>query len=340
VTDRRARRSRVAALGVVVTLSLGLAGCRTGATTDTTDNPSATAVATSGQPTPTPTPEQTTHAAADRAFAALETEYDARLGVVAIDTGSGVGVAHRADERFAFASAAKVFIAATVLHGAAPGDLDAVVPIGQGDVLSYAPVTEQHVGSGMTVRALLAAMIRSSDNTAANLLVARVGGPAAVQRWLRGIGDDVTRVDRIEPDLNEAVPGDERDTTTPAQFAADLRTVLLGGALDPDDRALLVDLMRGTTTGAGTIRAGVPEDWTVADKTGTGSYGVRNDVGVVTPPGRDPIVLVVMRAPTPRTPSRTTRWSPLPPARSVPPWTADRPAGQRGSTVAHRPTAS
>jgi beta-lactamase class A len=296
VTDRRARRSRVAVLGVVVTLSLGLAGCRTGATTEATDSPSATAAATSGQmtPTPTPTPEQTTDAAADRAFAALETEHDARLGVVAIDTGSGVGVAHRADERFAFASAAKVFIAATVLDGAAPGDLDAVVPIGQGDVLSYAPVTGQHVGSGMTVRALLAAMVRSSDNTAANLLVARVGGPAGVQRWLRGIGDDVTRVDRIEPDLNEAVPGDERDTTTPAQFAADLSTVLLGGALDPDDRALLVDLMRGTTTGAGTIHAGVPEDWTVADKTGTGSYGVRNDVGIVTPPGRDPIVLVVM----------------------------------------------
>jgi beta-lactamase class A len=296
VTDRRTRRSRVAALGVAVTLSLGLAGCRTGATTDATDRPSATAAATSGQPTPTPTgtPVLTTDAAADRAFAALETEHDARLGVVAVDTDPAAGVAHRADERFAFASAAKVFIAATVLDGAAPGDLDAVVPIGQGDVLSYAPVTGQHIGSGMTVRALLAAMVRSSDNTAANLLVARVGGPAAVQQWLRGIGDDVTRVDRIEPDLNEAVPGDERDTTTPAQFAADLSTVLLGGALDPDDRALLVDLMRGTTTGAGTIRAGVPEDWTVADKTGTGSYGVRNDVGIVTPPGRDPIVLVVM----------------------------------------------
>ncbi|PYY50348.1 class A beta-lactamase [Curtobacterium sp. MCBD17_023] len=289
----------MAALAAVVALSLGLAGCQDAAASDATHSPSGTAAATSGQSTPTPTstpariPAPTTDAAAERAFAALETEHHARLGVVAIDTGSGVGVAHRADERFAFASAAKVFIAATVLDAAAPDDLDAVVPIGQGDVLSYAPVTGQHVGSGMTVRALLAAMVRSSDNTAANLLVARVGGPAAVQRWLRGIGDDVTRVDRVEPDLNEAVPGDERDTTTPAQFAADLRTVLLG-ALDPDDRALLVGLMRGTTTGAGTIRAGVPEGWTVADKTGTGSYGVRNDVGIVTPPGRDPIVLVVM----------------------------------------------
>lgn len=230
----------------------------------------------------------------ERTFAALEAEHDARLGVVAVDTGSGASVAHRAGERFAFASTAKVFIAATVLDDATPGDLDAVVPIGQGDVLSYAPVTSQRVGVGMTVRDLLTAMVRSSDNTAANLLVARVGGPAAVQSWLCGIGDGVTRVDRVEPDLNAAVPGDERDTTTPAQFAADLRTVLLGSALDPDDRTLLVDLMLGTTTGAGTIRAGVPAGWAVADKTGTGSYGVRNDVGIVTPPGRDPVVLVVL----------------------------------------------
>ncbi|GAA1494030.1 class A beta-lactamase [Curtobacterium herbarum] len=246
-------------------------------------------------PTPAaPTHASTTSAATARALDALETRDDARLGLVAIDTGSGATVTHRAGERFAFASAAKVFIAATVLDDAGADDLDAVVPIEQHDVLSYAPVTSQHVGSGMTVRALLDAMLRSSDNTAANLLVARVGGPAVVQQWLRGIGDQVTQVVRVEPDLNEATPGDERDTTTPAQFAADLRTVLLGDALRPEDRKLLVDTMAGTTTGDATIRAGVPDGWTVADKTGTGSYGVRNDVGIVTPPGGTPIVLVVM----------------------------------------------
>jgi beta-lactamase class A len=303
VPVRRGRRAaaeegaavrRVVPLAVVVAFALGLAGCASNA------EPPATARSTTNSATPStsaagaPASASTTSPATTRALDALETDHDARLGLVAVDTDSGATVTHRADERFAFASAAKVFIAATVLDEAAPADLDAVVPIEQGDVLAYAPVTSQYVGTGMTVRELLDAMLRSSDNTAANLLVARVGGPTVVQRWLRGIGDDVTRIDRVEPDLNTAVPGDERDTSTPLQFAVDLRTVLLGDALDDDDRRLLVDTMAGTTTGDGTIRAGVPDEWTVADKTGTGSFGVRNDIGIVTPPGRDPIVLVVM----------------------------------------------
>lgn len=282
---------------LLVATTIALSGCQsmTAPVGLPSSAPSAGTGWDAGTPTPAaPTPASTTSAATTRALDALERRDDARLGLVAIDTGSGATVTHRAGERFAFASAAKVFIAATVLDDARSGDLDAVVPIEQRDLLSYAPVTSQHVGSGMTVRALLDAMLRSSDNTAANLLVARVGGPSVVQQWLRGIGDQVTQVVRVEPDLNEAAPGDERDTTTPAQFAADLRTVLLGDALRPEDRKLLVDTMAGTITGAGTIRAGVPTGWSVADKTGTGSYGVRNDIGIVTPPGRAPIVLVVM----------------------------------------------
>lgn len=282
---------------LLVAATIALSGCQsmTAPVGLPSSAPSAGTGRDAGTPTPAaPTPASTTSAATTRALDALERRDDARLGLVAIDTGSGATVTHRAGERFAFASAAKVFIAATVLDDARSGDLDAVVPIEQRDLLSYAPVTSQHVGSGMTVRALLDAMLRSSDNTAANLLVARVGGPSVVQQWLRGIGDQVTQVVRVEPDLNEATPGDERDTTTPAQFAADLRTVLLGDALRPEDRKMLVETMAGTTTGAATIRAGVPTGWSVADKTGTGSYGVRNDVGIVTPPGRAPIVLVVM----------------------------------------------
>ena len=282
---------------LLVAATIALTGCQsmTAPVGLPSSAPSAGTGRDAGTPTPAaPTPASTTSAATTRALDALERRDDARLGLVAIDTGSGATVTHRAGERFAFASAAKVFIAATVLDDARSGDLDAVVPIEQRDLLSYAPVTSQHVGSGMTVRALLDAMLRSSDNTAANLLVARVGGPSVVQQWLRGIGDQVTQVVRVEPDLNEATPGDERDTTTPAQFAADLRTVLLGDALRPEDRKMLVETMAGTTTGAATIRAGVPTGWSVADKTGTGSYGVRNDVGIVTPPGRAPIVLVVM----------------------------------------------
>ena len=291
------RTRAIIATVLVVAAAIALSGCQsvTAPVGPPSAAPSAETGRDAGTPTPaTPTPASTTSAATTRALDALERRDDARLGLVAIDTGSGATVTHRAGERFPFASAAKVFIAATVLDDARSGDLDAVVPIEQRDMLSYAPVTSQHVGSGMTVRALLDAMLRSSDNTAANLLVARVGGPSVVQQWLRGIGDQVTQVVRVEPDLNEAAPGDERDTTTPAQFAADLRTVLLGDALRPEDRKLLVDTMAGTTTGAATIRAGVPTGWAVADKTGTGSYGVRNDVGIVTPPGRAPIVLVVM----------------------------------------------
>ncbi|MDN4649615.1 class A beta-lactamase [Curtobacterium sp. PsM8] len=282
---------------LLVAATIALSGCQsmTAPVGLPSSAPSAGTGRDAGTPTPAaPTPASTTSAATTRALDALERRDDARLGLVAIDTGSGATVTHRAGERFAFASAAKVFIAATVLDDARSGDLDAVVPIEQRDLLSYAPVTSQHVGSGMTVRALLDAMLRSSDNTAANLLVERVGGPSVVQQWLRGIGDQVTQVVRVEPDLNEATPGDERDTTTPAQFAADLRTVLLGDALRPEGRKMLVETMAGTTTGAATIRAGVPTGWSVADKTGTGSYGVRNDIGIVTPPGRAPIVLVVM----------------------------------------------
>jgi len=242
----------------------------------------------------TPTAAATTDPTTTRALDALEAEHDARLGVVALDTGSGRAVTHRPDERFAAASTGKVFIAAAVLDGSSDDELDAVVPISRADLLAYAPVTAQHVGTGMTVRALLDAMLRYSDNTAANLLVERVGGPAGVQRYLRGIGDTVTRVDRTEPDLNTAVPGDPRDTTTPAQAAADLRSLLLGDALERTDRELLLGWMRGNTTGAATLRAGVPSGWTVADKTGTGSYGVRNDIGVVTAPGKAPVVVVVL----------------------------------------------
>ncbi|MBF4594991.1 class A beta-lactamase [Curtobacterium flaccumfaciens] len=275
---------------------VGLVGCSGGpggaSTGPTSSAPAAASGAASGAAVPSTDPA--TDAATARAFAALERRYDARLGVAAIDTGSGRTIAHRAGERFAFASTVKVFIAAAVLDASSDADLTTVVHYDRGDLLEYAPVTSEHVDTGMTVRELVDAALRSSDNTAANLLVERLGGPDAVERWLRGIGDRTTRVDRVEPDLNEATPGDPRDTTTPERFAADLRTVLLGDALDAADRRVLREAMLGNTTGDATIRAGVDPSWRIADKTGTASYGVRNDIAVVTPPGRDPIVLVVM----------------------------------------------
>jgi len=227
-------------------------------------------------------------------FAALETRFGARLGVFALDTGSGHTVEYRADERFPFCSTSKAMTAGAVLTTAGPAELDRRVTYTPADILSYAPITKQHVAEGMTIRELLDAAVRYSDNTAANLLSGVLGGPKALQADLRKIGDRVTSNDRLEPDLNEATPGDPRDTSTPRAFAADLRAYVLDATLPPDNRALLTTLLRTNTTGAALIRAGVPSGWIVGDKTGNGNYGTRNDIAVIWPPGRAPIVLTVM----------------------------------------------
>jgi beta-lactamase class A len=227
-------------------------------------------------------------------FSDLEARFDARLGVYALDTGSGQVVEHRADERFAFCSTFKALASAALLARTEPADLDRRVTYTSADLLANSPVTEQHVAEGMTLRELMDAAIRHSDNTAANLIFAELGGPAGFEQDLRGIGDQVTESDRIEPELSEATPGDIRDTTTPRAFAANLRTYVLGDALPADDRALLTDWLRNNTTGDELIRACTPAGWVVGDKSGTGGYGTRNDIAVVWPPGRAPIVLAIM----------------------------------------------
>ncbi|MGW2371818.1 class A beta-lactamase [Kitasatospora sp. NPDC001683] len=231
----------------------------------------------------------------EAAFEELERHFGARLGVYAVDTGSGREVAHRADERFAFASTIKSLAAGALLRGATDQELDKVVGYRQEDVLAWAPITSQHVATGMKVRDLAAAAIQYSDNTAANLVMAELGGPEAVQRALRDLGDPTTNVDRTEPTLNEATPGDPRDTSTPHAFAADLRRYVLGDVLTDDRRRLLTDWLLGNTTGGPYIRAGVPADWKIGDKTGTAGYGTRNDVAVAWPSGgRSPVVIVVL----------------------------------------------
>ena len=232
--------------------------------------------------------------AAGPALAALETEVGVRLGVYAVDTGSGEVVEHRADERFPYASTYKALAAAAVLDRTTPAQLDEVVRYTAADLVTYSPVTELHVDTGMPLRDVAAAALQVSDNTAGNLLFDAVGGTAGFEQELRALGDDVTAADRYEPDLNTAVPGDERDTSSPRALATDLRAFAVGDALDPDDRALLLDWMRSSTTGTGLVRAGVPAGWEVADKSGTAAYGTRNDLAVVTPPGRAPIVLAVL----------------------------------------------
>ncbi|MEU8639282.1 class A beta-lactamase [Amycolatopsis sp. NPDC048633] len=249
-------------------------------------------------PAPAPAPPASssskTAAAPQADFAPLEREFDARLGVYAVDTGSGRELAHRGDERFGYASTHKAFSAAAVLQRTSLDGLAKVLKYTRADLQSNSPVTEKHVTTGISLRDAMDAALRYSDNTAANLLFKELGGPPGLAAALRGIGDTTTHVDRTEPGLNDLAPGDIRDTSTPRAMAASLRAFTLGTALPPEKRTVLTDLMRANTTGATVIRAGAPAGWAVADKTGTGDYATRNDIAVVWPPGRAPIVVVVM----------------------------------------------
>jgi beta-lactamase class A len=229
----------------------------------------------------------------DTELSALEQQYGARIGVTAIDTGSGRAVEYRGNSRFALDSTSKLLTAGLLLRDDTDAQLRTVIPYTDADLQTYSPITSQHVGTGMSLVDLIAAALQDSDNTAANLLFAQLGGPAAVQRQLRGIGDRITNSDRTEPDLNTAVPGDPRDTSTPDQMATDLRRFTMGSLLTRTRRTMLMTLMLGNTTGGPYIRAGVPASWTVADKTGNGGYGTRNDIAVVTPPHRAPLVIAI-----------------------------------------------
>ena len=231
-------------------------------------------------------------AAAEDALAALEARHGGRLGVFALDTGTGRSLAHRADERFLMCSTTKFASVATLLARVDAGTerRDRRVAYGAADVaVGYAPDTKAHLAEGgMDVEALCRAAMVHSDNGAANLVLASLGGPDAVTRFVRGLGDGVTRFDRTEPTLNRT--DGPLDTTTPRAFAGTLRAVLLGEALAPASRSLLEGWMVACETGRARIRAGVPAGWTVGDKTGTAGPNA-GDVALLRPPGRAPIVV-------------------------------------------------
>ncbi|MBB4678879.1 class A beta-lactamase [Crossiella cryophila] len=224
----------------------------------------------------------------------LEQKYGARLGVYALATGSGRTIAHRADERFAFCSTFKGLAAAAILHRNPMSHLDTVVRYGREDLLKNGVITRNNVGAGMTIRQLCDAAVRYSDGTAGNLLLRDLGGPAQLTAYARSLGDEVTRMDRVEPAITEATPGDPRDTTSPRAFGANYQKIVLGEALPPEKRAFLRDLLERNTTGGERIRAGLPRDWKVADKTGTGDYGTANDFAIAWPPGGEPLVIAIM----------------------------------------------
>ncbi|WP_246023406.1 class A beta-lactamase [Nocardia yunnanensis] len=233
----------------------------------------------------------------DTAFRNLEQQHNARIGVVAIDTGTGKTLGYRQQERFAFDSTFKALACGALLHAhpLSTGFFDQVRHFGSDKVVANSPVTSTRVDSGMTVAELCEAAITVSDNTAGNQILELLGGPAALTAFLRSIGDQTTRMDRWEPDLNTNIPGDDRDTTTPAAIAADYRALVLGDTLAAPERTRLTDWLLATKTGDTRIRAGLPADWKTGDKTGSGDYGTANDIAVTWPAGGGaPLVIAVL----------------------------------------------
>uniref|UniRef100_UPI0039EF3C6F class A beta-lactamase n=1 Tax=Bordetella sputigena TaxID=1416810 RepID=UPI0039EF3C6F len=231
----------------------------------------------------------------DAGFAALEHTHDRRLGLYAIDTGSGQEVAYRADERFPFCSTFKAVLAGAVLARDAgqPGLLDRRISYTKHDLASYSPITQQHAGGSMCVADLCAATLQYGDNTAANLLLHLLGGPPALTAFAHSAGNASFRLDRFETALNTAIPGDPRDTSTPSDMGRLLRNLMLGDALPAPARARLADWMLGNKTGDRRIRAAAPAGCKVADRTGTGDYASASDIGVLWPIGRQPMVLAI-----------------------------------------------
>lgn len=223
----------------------------------------------------------------------IEQASGGRMGVCLLDTATGRRIGHRADERFPMCSTFKLLAAAQVLQRVDAGQerLDRAVAVARADIVPHSPLTEPHVGGTMTMGALCEATITQSDNAAANLMLSSFGGPAALTSYLRSLGDPITRLDRNEPALNEAIAGDPRDTTTPAAMLELTRKLVLGDALKPGSRAQLRDWLIANKTGGKKIRAGLPADWQVGDKTGGGAFGTNNDVAIVWPPGRRPILV-------------------------------------------------
>lgn len=231
-------------------------------------------------------------------LAALEKKVGGRLGVAFLNTGNGSIAGHRLHERFAMCSTFKLALAAEVMRKIDQGTLksDQWITYGKADILSHAPVAKAHLArGGMTVLAMAEAIQTTSDNTAANALLKLVGGPAAFTQLLRAGGDMVTRVDRMEPEMNRVGPGEVRDTTTPHAAALTAQRQLLGGWLKPDSNRLLIGWMEATETGTKRLRAGFPPGWRAGDKTGTGmAKGMAdkyNDIAIAWPPGKAPLIV-------------------------------------------------
>ncbi len=227
------------------------------------------------------------------AFAQIEETNGGRLGVAVLDPAAGERSGYRADELFPMCSTFKFLLASAVLQrvDAHQETLDRDVAIPSKPLLFNSPLTEPHAGGTMTIAALCHAILTRSDNTAANVLLETIGGPAGITRFSRSLGDTVTRLDRVETSLNESLVGDPRDTTSPTAMAGDLKSVLLGNVLSRRSRKQLTLWMEANLTGLDRLRAKLPTSWRAADKTGANGEHTSNDIAVLWPSGKPPIIV-------------------------------------------------
>ncbi|KTD49058.1 beta-lactamase [Legionella rubrilucens] len=228
-------------------------------------------------------------------LAALEASTGGRLGIAAINQANGMTIQYHARQAFPLCSTSKAMGVAALLSRSMRDKtlLQEKIHYSKQDLVVHSPETEKHLADGMTLAELCEATITQSDNAAINLILKKMGGPKAVTAFARSIGDNQFRLDRFEPELNTAIPGDPRDTTTPKAMALSLQKLTTTDTLAAPERQLLIKWLRNNTTGGARIRAGLPEGWVVGDKTGTGDYGTTNDIGVIWPPHCQPVTLAV-----------------------------------------------
>ncbi len=234
-------------------------------------------------------------------IATTEADISGRVGIAISDSGTDWAWGHRADERFPLNSTFKSLLCGAILGRAENGtlSLDETIKVTASDILSFAPATKDRAGDDMQIDALCYGTLDKSDNTAANLLIRRLGGTEAVTKYLRDIGDPVSRLDRMEPEMNLYLPGDPRDTTTPSAMIATWETLLLGDALQPGSRQQLADWMSDGWATQGMIRPHLPVGWSIADKSGGGRSGSRSVVAMITPPGDAPVFVAIYIAESP-----------------------------------------
>ncbi len=223
----------------------------------------------------------------------LENKSGGKLGLTIVDTSDGTTYSWRGDEKFPLCSTSKVMVVAAILKKSESDTnlLAKKITINKSDMVNYNPITSKYIDSSMTITELSKAALQYSDNAAMNKLLSYLGGPRYATQFARTIGDKAYRLDRNEPGLNTAIPGDSRDTTTPSAMAETLNKLILGNALKKEQKAKLTEWMKGNTTGLNSIKAGLPAEWTVADKTGSGDYGTTNDVAVIWPKNHAPVIL-------------------------------------------------